>query len=61
MADESIGQYCSEHKANCVRLDHLERRVCIMEKLGLKILVGIGLIFFGMLANIVMVYFKVHS
>ena len=51
---------CVEHSGQCVRLDHLERRICLMEKMGLKILIGIGLIFFGMVANIVMVYVKVH-
>ena len=53
---------CSEHSAQCVRLDHLERRVCVIEKLGVKILVGIGLVFITLIVNIfVSIYLKVPT
>ena len=62
MSEDQINpKYCSDHSGQCIRLDHLERRVCLMEKLGLKILIGIGFTVVGIIANIILVYVRVHS
>lgn len=55
-----VDEYCDKHSAQCVRLDHLERRVCMIEKLGVKILVGIAFNLIAVIGGIIMVYIKLH-
>ena len=53
-------EYCDKHSAHCVRLDHIEGRVCVMEKRINKILTGIALVFLTGLINIALVLIKGH-
>jgi hypothetical protein len=57
---ENNQKFCIDHSGQCIRLDHLERRVCHMEKLGLKILIGIGFNLVAVIGGIIMIYIKVH-
>jgi len=53
-------EFCKIHSEINVRVEHLERRVCLMEKTGLKILIGIAFSLLTTVTGFVVLFFKLH-